>query len=246
MDVVNTHGSLMRYGSAGAAFSAEERERLILAHVPCVRHIARRIHKRLPKSVSLDDLVSTGVIGLISAIDRFNRMQKATLRTYAEYKIRGAILDGLRGLDWAPRRLRKRVKQIGAAISMAEQRLRRSPDEEEVAKELGLTIDQYRHWLIALNGLNLERLENQEVSTSHSVQSGELRVLFNVAISKLPNVERSVLHLYYYEQLRLREIAEILGVSDVRISQLKRQAILRLCSSFNTRSTSNEVAALKS
>src|SRR5712664_1599499 len=168
MNAVDTRG----VGSTrppGAAFSTEERERLILAHVPRVRQIARHIHKRLPQSVSLDDLVSTGVIGLISAIDRFNRMQQAKLTTDAEYKIRGAILDGLRGLDWAPRLLRKRAKQIGAAISRAEQRLRRSPVEEEIAKEVGLGIDEYRGWLVALSGLKLESLDNLEVSISHSV-----------------------------------------------------------------------------
>ena len=111
--------------------SADEREQLILEHLPQVRLIARRIHDRLPESVSLDDLISTGIVGLISAIDRFDSSHNVKLKTYAEYKIRGAILDSLRGLDWAPRQQRKRSKQIEAAISRAEQRLHRSPTEEE-------------------------------------------------------------------------------------------------------------------
>src|SRR3984893_16168443 len=119
---------------------AEERERLIMEHLPPVRLIARRIHERLPESVSLDDLISTGVVGLISAIDHFDPSHNVKLKTYAEYKIRGAILDGLRGLDWAPRQQRRRSKQIEAAILSAEHRLQRSPSEEEIAQELGLEL----------------------------------------------------------------------------------------------------------
>src|SRR5918911_5331222 len=104
----------------------ETRERLILEHLPQVRLIARRIHDRLPGCVNLDDLISTGIVGLISAIDRYDPSQNVKLKTYAEYKIRGAILDSLRGLDFAPRQQRKRAKQIEAAIASAEQRLHRS------------------------------------------------------------------------------------------------------------------------
>src|ERR1700680_791875 len=126
-----------------AELSAEEREQLILDHLPQVRLIARRIHDRLPESVSLDDLVSTGIVGLIAAIDHFDSSHKVKLKTYAEYKIRGAILDNLRGLDWAPRQQRKRSKQIEAAIAVAEQKLHRMPAEEEIAAELNVTIEEY-------------------------------------------------------------------------------------------------------
>src|SRR6266478_41654 len=119
--------------------STEESERLIMEHLPQVRLIARRIHERLPESISLDDLVSTGIIGLISAIDRFDSSHNVKLKTYAEYKIRGAILDSLRGLDWAPRQQRKRTKQIEAAIAVIEQRVHRQPTEEEIAA--GLKVD---------------------------------------------------------------------------------------------------------
>src|SRR5436190_6009069 len=113
--------------------AVEERERLILEHLPQVRLIARRIHERLPESVNLEDLISTGTLGLIAAIDRFDASHNVKLKTYAEYKIRGAILDSLRGLDWAPRQQRKRSKQIEAAIACAEQKLHRMPTEEEIA-----------------------------------------------------------------------------------------------------------------
>src|SRR5215813_7266740 len=113
--------------------ATDERERLILEHLPQVRLIARRIQERLPENISLDDLISTGVIGLISAIDNFDPKHNVKLKTYAEYKIRGAILDSLRGLDWAPRQKRRKAKQIEAAITSAERRLKRSPTEEDIA-----------------------------------------------------------------------------------------------------------------
>src|SRR5207253_6716824 len=141
------------------SLSAEEREQLILEHLPQVRLIARRIHDRLPDSVSLDDLISTGIVGLISAIDRYDPTLNVKLKTYAEYKIRGAILDSLRGLDWAPRQQRKRAKQIESAISTIEQRLHRSPTEDEIASELKLSIEDYHDWLVEIRGVNLGSLE---------------------------------------------------------------------------------------
>src|SRR5690349_19393133 len=138
---------------------AEERERLILEHLPQVRLIARRIHERLPESVSLEDLISTGTLGLIAAIDRFDPSHNVKLKTYAEYKIRGAILDSLRGLDWAPRQQRKRSKQIEAAIARIEQRVQRTPTEEEIAAELGLNMEEYHDWLVDIRGVNLGSLE---------------------------------------------------------------------------------------
>jgi RNA polymerase sigma factor FliA len=137
----------------------DARQLLILEHLPQVRLIARRIQERLPENVALDDLVSTGVIGLISAIDNFDPAQNVKLRTYAEYKIRGAILDSLRGLDWAPRQKRRRAKQIEKAISAAEQRLKRAPDEDEVAAQLDISLAEYHEWLVEIRGLNIASLE---------------------------------------------------------------------------------------
>jgi RNA polymerase sigma factor FliA len=228
-----------------AEFSAEDRERLIMEHLPQVRLIARRIHERLPDSVSLEDLVSTGIVGLISAIDRFDATHGVKLKTYAEYKIRGAILDSLRGLDWAPRQQRKRSKQIEAAISAVEQRMKRAPNEEEIAKELSLTLEEYHDWLIDIRGVNLGSLEcssadedgrdllryisdNEEQWPSRLLERSELERLLAQAIEKMPQIERTVLSLYYYEELTLREIAKIVTLHESRISQLKSQAILRL------------------
>src|ERR1019366_1730097 len=135
------------------SIDCDERERLILEHLPQVRLIARRIQERLPDNVALEDLVSSGVIGLISAIDHFDPAHNVKLKTCAEYKIRGAILDSLRGLDWAPRQKRRKSKQIEAAIAVAEQRLQGPPSEEDIAAELEITLDKYHEWLVEIRGL---------------------------------------------------------------------------------------------
>src|SRR6516165_3201229 len=224
----------------------DERERLILEHLPQVRLIARRIHDRLPESVSLDDLISTGIVGLISAIDRFDASHNVKLKTYAEYKIRGSILDSLRGLDWAPRQQRKRAKQIEAAISTAEQRLKRTPTEDEIAAQLGLSLEEYYEWLVEIRGLSLGSLEaasseedqnrdllrylsgDEEEWPSRVLERSELQKLLGDAITKMPEIEKAVLSLYYYEELTLREISKIVRLHESRISQLRSQAILRL------------------
>src|ERR1700679_1510872 len=122
---------MLEYQTQLLGFSAEEREQMNLYQMPQVRHIARRIHETLPANVCLDDLISSGVVGLITAVDHFDRSQPVKLKTYAEYKIRGAILDSLRSMDWASRHRRKKYKDIEAAISSASKKLQRSPTEEE-------------------------------------------------------------------------------------------------------------------
>ena len=237
---------------AAAALAPEERERLIMEHLPQVRLIARRIHDRLPESVCLDDLISTGIVGLISAIDRFDSSHNVKLKTYAEYKIRGAILDSLRGLDWAPRQQRKRSKRIESAIAAAEQRLYRAPVEDEIAAELGLTIDEYHSWLVEVRGLNLGSLQSatpedesrdvlryvsddEEEWPSRLLERSELQRLLAEAITKMPEIEKTVLSLYYHEELTLREISKMVNLHESRISQLKSQAILRLRSYMEKR-----------
>src|SRR5208283_4099529 len=135
------------------------REALVLQHLPQVRLIAKRIHDRLPDYVSLDDLISTGVIGLLAAIDNFDPSLNVQLNTYAERKIRGAILDGLRDTDWAPREVRKKSELIEAAIHRAKQRVGREATEEEIAAELGIAPAEYQRWLTEVRNVELERLE---------------------------------------------------------------------------------------
>jgi RNA polymerase sigma factor for flagellar operon FliA len=224
--------------------SDAERERLILEHLPQVRLIARRIQERLPENISLEDLVSTGVLGLISAIDNFDPSHNVKLKTYAEYKIRGAILDSLRGLDWAPRQKRRKAKQIEAAIAVAEQRVQRAPTEEEIATQLGIALEEYHRWLVEIRGLNIASLEYagqeqgrdllhyvpdpEENLPSTLLEQSELERLVAESIDQIPEIERTVLSLYYHEELTLREIAHVVKLHESRISQLKSQAILRL------------------
>jgi RNA polymerase sigma factor FliA len=236
----------------GQPVPPEVREQLILEHLPQVKLIARRIHERLPGSVSLDDLISTGVVGLIAAIDRYDSSHDVKLRTYAEYKIRGAILDSLRGLDWAPRQQRKRSKLIESAIAALEQEHHRMPTEEEIAKYLNLSVSDYQDWLSDARGLTLGSLENagteddgcdllryladsDEHWPSQIVERAELERLLADAIERMPELERTVLGLYYYEEMTLREIAKIVDLHESRISQLKSQAILRLRSYMQKR-----------
>jgi RNA polymerase sigma factor for flagellar operon FliA len=228
-------------GEAGT----EERERRILCHLPQVRLIARRIRDRLPESVSLEDLVSAGIVGLIAAVDLYDPAHNVKLKTYAEHRIRGAILDSLRGLDWAPRQRRKKAKQIEFAISRAEQRLHRIPGEEEIAAEMGVDLAEYHRWLVEVQGLNIGSLEytgkdgegkglleylsdDQERLPSRIVERSQLEQLLSDAIRKIPPMERTVLGLYYLEELTLREIAQVVDLHESRISHLKSQAILRL------------------
>jgi RNA polymerase sigma factor FliA len=223
--------------------SAEERERLILEHLPQVRLIARRIHDRVPDNVTLDDLISAGVVGLISAIDHFDPKHNVKLKTYAEYKIRGAILDSLRGLDWAPRQKRRMARQVETAIQAASQQLHRDPTEEEIAGELHIELEEYHHWLADLQGLGMATLEcadadgrdllaytadDEEKQPLRLLERSELEKLLAEAIDQMPSMDRTVISLYYLEELTLREIADVVHLHQSRISQLKSQAILRL------------------
>ncbi len=229
-----------------------EREDLILAHMRQVRHIAWRIYDRLPSNVSFEDLVSAGVVGLISAIDSYDPDQNTKLSTYAELKIRGAILDSLRGMDWAPRPRRKTAKAVEQAIGNIEQRLGRTAREEEIAEELRLPLEEYRQWLVSIQGLNLLSLDgsgeegkgrsllgkvaaSDDDSPSRVVERQEMERLLAEAIDRMPEDERMVLSLYYQKETAPGEIAQIMNLRSARISQLKSQGIARLRSHLERR-----------
>ena len=222
-----------------------EREQLILEHLPQVRLIARRIFDRLPGNVSLEDLVSSGTVGLIAAIDRYDESAGVKLKTYAEYKIRGAILDSLRDSDWAPRRQRRRARQLQQAVAIAEQRAQRAPTDAEIALELGISEQECREWQADIHALRIGSIEStsfdedgREVARqipahedslpSCDVEKAELRKVVAQALERMPVMERTVLSLYYNENLTLREISRILQLHESRISQVKIQALARL------------------
>lgn len=221
------------------------REALVLEHLPQVRLIAGRIHDRLPDCVLLDDLISTGVIGLLAAIDNFDPSRNVQLKTYAEHRIHGAIMDSLRESYWGTRDTRKRSKRIEAAIHQTRQLVGREPSEEEIASHLGIAPDEYRAWLFEIQSVEIHRLDpvssegetfsllnvisdDEEDWPSRVVERKELERIVALAIERMPKNERTVLSLYYYEELTLREIAEVMGMHLSRIGQLKVQAILRL------------------
>ena len=222
----------------------QERDARILEHLPQVNWIALRIHEKLPSGVELEDLISAGVIGLISAVDNYDASHGASLRTYAEYKIRGAILDSIRGLDGIPSHKRKRVKQVQEAIAKLETELKRSASEEEIARELGISLAEFQQWMIELRGVSLGSLnvveegdefsllkfisDDGEDSPERVLERTELEGLISRGIKHMPERERLVISLYYKEELNLREIASILGLHLTRVAQLRVQAILRL------------------
>jgi RNA polymerase sigma factor for flagellar operon FliA len=232
--------------------SPGERERLIIEHLPQVRLVARKIHERLPETVALEDLLSAGVIGLISAIDNFDPGQNVKLKTYAEFRIRGAILDSLRETDWAPRLKRKQAREMQAAVTKAEQKLQRTPEEADIAVELGISVDEYRTRLNEVAGLDIGELEFQrdernmpvllnyvatpdEESPAMQLEKSELEKLIASCLDGIPRSEKTVLGLYFHEELTLKEIGEIMGIHYSRVSQIKSQAILRLRAAIGCR-----------
>jgi RNA polymerase sigma factor for flagellar operon FliA len=235
---------MQAYATEPATITVEHREQLILEHLPQVNWIASRIHDKLPANVELDDLISAGVVGLVAAVDNYDSTRNASLKTYAEYKIRGAILDSIRGLDGVPAHKRKRVKQLQQAIRNAEHKLQQTPSEEEIALELGISLDEYQQWTVELRGVSLGSLEvmedGEEVSLLNFIadddeetpdrllERSELERVIADGIQKMPENERTVLTLYYTEEMNLREIAAIMGLHLTRISQLRVQAVMRL------------------
>jgi len=228
------------------------RDEMILESLPQVKLIASRIHDKLPESVVLDDLISAGVLGLIDAVDHFDPTLKIKLKTYAEYKIRGAILDSLRSLDWAPRNKRRKSKMIEAAISDLEKNLERTPGEDEVAEHLKISLKEYRKWLVEIRGINLAPMEQStgdgettdvlrfasgkdDEWPSVQFERSELKRLVANTIERLPEVERTIITLYYRKEFTLRQIAKVVSLHETRVSQLKSQAILRMRSAIKAR-----------
>ncbi len=221
------------------------RDQLVLEHLPQVSLVVRRIREQLSAPVSIDDLISTGTAALIEAIDQYDEQRDLDLKTYAEHKIRGAILNSLRGDEWEFREEHKLSKQIEMAISDLEKEYRRAPTEEEITARLGLTVSQYHDRLNELRALAPGSWENvstqergndllryladaDEHSPSQIVERAALERLLAQAIAKMPPLERTVLSLYYYEEMTLGEIAAIVDLDESRTSHLKVQAILRL------------------
>ncbi len=235
--------------SGVAPVLTSEQERVLLEHLPIVRFLARRIHERLPQHVDIEDLVSAGVVGLMDAFAKFDPDKKVQFRSYAQFRIRGAILDSLRTLDWSPRELRRKGRAVEEAIRVVTARLGRAPGEAEVAAEMGLGLDDYQQLLGDLKGLeigtlHLERNENSGEEELAYVPGrpdedplfrclkGELEERLADAIANLPDRERLVMTLYYYEEMTMREIGLALGVVESRVSQVHASAVVHLRSAL--------------
>lgn len=226
-------------------FDRENREQIIKDYVPLVKFVAHRIASRLPSHVELDDLINSGILGLMDAIEKFEPARNIKFKTYAELRVKGAILDGLRDLDWVPRSLRRKKKDIETAYHLLEQQLGRAATDEEVALHLGVPLDELHKSLDELKGVTLgtfvevgEDGEGESLISfvpdpdaedpHHTFQAAELKDILRTAMEVLPKKEKFVVQLYYFDELTMKEIGTLLNITESRVSQLHTKAMLRL------------------
>lgn len=226
--------------------SSEAREKIILEYAPLVKVVAGRLSMYLGYNVEYDDLVGYGIFGLIDAIDKFDCFKEVKFETYASLRIRGAILDQIRKMDWIPRTIRQKQKQVEAAIKQIEQTTGHSATEEEIAKALGISEEEYVDWqsqmkITGLVSLNEYMEQGSDVSQDYSrhttsrfespeenIEKEELKKMLGEALQLLTEKEQKVIVLYYYEELTLKEISNILEVSESRVSQLHTRALQKM------------------
>jgi len=224
----------------------EERDRVLMEQLPQVRYLARRIHERLPRHVPLEDLIHAGVIGLIDALNKFDRSKHVQFGSYAKFRIRGAILDSLREMDWGPRELRRKARSVEEAERKLSMELSRAPTEVEVAKELNLELKEFQQLLTELDGLEVGSLHLEspwdgkdedlcdylpsapEDTPFFRCMRSEMKELLARVVSELPEKEQQVLALYYFEELTMKEVGAVLGIGESRVSQIHSLAVVRL------------------
>lgn len=229
-----------------ACLERQDQEKMILDQLGEVRFIARRIHDRLPRHVELDDLVHSGVLGLIDAVHKFDPGKNVQFKSYAKFRIRGAILDSLRELDWSPRDLRKKARRLEEAERNLRNKLGRSASEQELAQEMDCSLEEFQQLLGELRGLDLGSLQDPRGNDGEDTILGnlkdsdppndpfamtlqsEMRDLLARAIGELPERERRILSLYYFEELTMKEVGAILGLTESRICQIHSAALVRL------------------
>lgn len=224
---------------------AGDREELLRHHLPLVRRVVQRLAARKPPHIELDDLVSWGIVGLLDAIGKYDPKKEASFATYAQFRIRGAILDHLRSLDWVPRSVRQKATLIEKVSHQLEGQLGRPPTEEELARELGLSLDSYQELLTRVGEMSLFSLEDlgfgsgeerfnidqppeEGIDPLGALLTRERVDLVAEAIGRLPEREKVVVTLYYHEELTMKEVGAVLGLTESRVSQLHSQAMLRL------------------
>ena len=224
------------------------RETFIKQYAPLVKYVAGKVAVGMPHNVEFDDLVGFGVFGLLDAIDKFDPEKNVKFKTYAVTRIRGAIFDELRSIDWVPRSVRQKTREVEEAIGSLEAQLGRTATDQEIAGSLGMDEEEFLKTMMKISGTSVLSLndvwfsgdENDKVSIGDSIESpsslnpdvivekDEIRRVIVDAISELPDKEKKILVLYYYEDLTLKEIGQVLEVTESRVSQLHTKAILRL------------------
>lgn len=224
------------------------RDYFVIKYAPLVKYVAGKVSMGMPQNIEFDDLVSYGVFGLIDAISKYDPSRGIKFKTYAMTRIRGAIFDELRSIDWIPRSIRQKAKQIEQVITELENKLGRTVEDDEIAKDLGISKDEFQTLLNKLSGTSMLSLndiwylgdENDELSILETleappnmnpdilIEKEEIRDYIIDAIKKLPDKEKKVIVLYYYEDLTLKEIGDVLEVTESRVSQLHTKAIMRL------------------
>jgi len=254
----------MKNPYAQYAYNSKSREDLVLEYVPLVKQIANRLAARLPDNLSRDDLVQAGMIGLLDAIEKYDPHRETQFRTYAEFRIRGAMLDDLRACDWIPRSVRENADKIGKAIIALQSSLGRQPDEAEIARYMGLPLAEFQQLLLkskAVPLLNIEDLRGGYDSEDHgnifdvledpavtnpldTLSLRDIQDRLAEAITQLPEKEKLVLSLYYDEELNLKEIGAVLNITESRASQIRTQAIIRLKTSLSDATSQDLVEKL--
>ena len=240
----------------------EDRDRILMEQLPQVRYLARRIHERLPRHVPLEDLVHAGVLGLIDALNKFDHSKQVQFGSYAKFRIRGAILDSLREMDWGPRELRRKARTLEEANRKLSLELSRAPTENEVAAELHMPLGDLQHLLGEIDGLEVGslRVESPWDGTEEDLCDylpnapedtpffrclrAEMKDLLAKVIAELPEKEQQVLALYYFEELTMKEVGSVMGIGESRVSQIHSLAVVRLRSRLEQlMSTRNDRAA---
>ncbi len=229
--------------------SVKVRDQIVLDHLALVKAIAIRVHENLPVHVDLDDLVHAGVLGLFDAVEKFDASKNVAFQSYAKHRIKGAILDSLRQLDWASRDMRRRQKQIEAVTRALSMKLGRTPNEAEVAAEMGVGVERWRRMLSEMRTVGLvsasahsedDRDHLQEFAAGPDSQPDrmcsheQLRVTLARAIKTLPERYQKVVFLYYSNEMTMREIGELLGVNESRISQIHKTALKKMATALES------------
>jgi len=240
-------GLIKRYKQDTSGVDGKLRDQLIMDYAPLIRYVAQRISSRLPSNIEIDDLISAGVIGLMDAIEKYDPSRDNKFKTYAEFRIRGAILDELRSQDWVPRSVRDKAKKMERTNQELEQRYGRSVSDSELSDAMGIRLDDYYDIVSKVKGVQLlsvdelssptqpdkksllEVLENPNIKNPYQhLKSKGIEEDLKRKISDLPEKQRLVLSLYYFEDLNLKEIGRILDVTESRVSQLHTQAVEKL------------------